>query len=84
MQDLTIPYKRLSPDGPEHFPIVFAKIMQMWKTEPTLTIEQLATIASPSLIISADRDMITRLNIRWRCSVPYRIVNSTLCLAPTI
>jgi pimeloyl-ACP methyl ester carboxylesterase len=59
MQELAIPYKDLSPDGPEHFPVVFAKIMRMWKTEPKLTVEQLATIAVPSLIISADRDMIT-------------------------
>jgi len=57
--ELAEAYKRLSPDGAEHFPIVFEKIMQMWRNEPTLTTADLTRIAAPTLIISADRDLIT-------------------------
>ncbi len=34
MPDLVAAYKQHGPDGPEHFPIVFEKIMTMWRTEP--------------------------------------------------
>lgn len=59
LPDLVAAYKQHSPDGPEHFSIVFAKIMAMWRTEPELTSQHLTSIAAASLIVSADRDLIT-------------------------
>ena len=57
--ELAESYKKLSPDGAEHFPVVFEKIIRMWKNEPKLTTEDLARISAPSLIVSADRDVVT-------------------------
>ncbi len=57
--DLVAAYKQHSPDGPDHFPVVFKKINTMWGSEPKLTTDDIARIAAPTLIISADRDLIT-------------------------
>ena len=57
--ELAEAYRRLSPDGPEHFPVVFEKIMKMWKNEPKLTVADLARITAPTLVVSADRDLIS-------------------------
>ncbi len=49
-------YGAISPDGREHFPVVAAKILRMWREEPTLTVADLAGIAVPTLIMAADDD----------------------------
>jgi len=51
-------YGSRSPDGRDHFPVVFAKSETMFATEPTLTIEDLHGITAPTLVISADDDAI--------------------------
>ena len=51
-------YAAASPDGPEHWPVVFAKIMRMWAEEPTLTVEDLAGIQVPTLVMVGDDDGI--------------------------
>jgi pimeloyl-ACP methyl ester carboxylesterase len=47
-----------SPDGPEHWPVFFAKFGVMTSSQPNITREQLATITAPTLVVSADDDMI--------------------------
>jgi pimeloyl-ACP methyl ester carboxylesterase len=51
-------YAAASPDGPDHWPVVFAKITKLWGEEPTLTVEDVARIASPTLVMVGDDDII--------------------------
>jgi pimeloyl-ACP methyl ester carboxylesterase len=52
-------YGSRSPDGRDHFPVVHAKFMEMARTEPTLTPEDLLTIATPTLVLAGDDDMVS-------------------------
>jgi pimeloyl-ACP methyl ester carboxylesterase len=51
-------YDNLSPDGPEHFPVVFAKTVDMLVTEPTIPMAELARITAPTLVLQGDRDEV--------------------------
>jgi pimeloyl-ACP methyl ester carboxylesterase len=51
-------YAAVSPDGPEHWPVVFQKITRMWAEEPTLTVQDLARIQAPTLVMAGDDDII--------------------------
>src|SRR4051794_21670899 len=42
-------YAERSPDGPEHFEAVVAKAVAQFRTEPTLTTDDIATISAPTL-----------------------------------
>jgi pimeloyl-ACP methyl ester carboxylesterase len=52
-------YGRRSPDGRDHFPVVFAKFVAMARTEPTLTREELSAIRTPTLVLTGDDDMVS-------------------------
>jgi pimeloyl-ACP methyl ester carboxylesterase len=52
-------YERLSPDGPSHWPVVLERLQRMWAVEPEYTLEQMANINAPTLVIVGDRDLIT-------------------------
>jgi pimeloyl-ACP methyl ester carboxylesterase len=52
-------YDPVSPDGPDHFAVVYAKMQQMLATEPELDLESLATVAAPTLVLQGDRDEVT-------------------------
>jgi pimeloyl-ACP methyl ester carboxylesterase len=52
-------YDRVSPDGPEHFPVVYAKTLRMLATEPELELPSLAAVAAPTLVLQGDRDEVT-------------------------
>ncbi|TQL46619.1 pimeloyl-ACP methyl ester carboxylesterase [Homoserinimonas aerilata] len=51
-------YARLSPDGPEHAPMVIEKLRRLWTNEPDIDPASLATIAVPSLIVAGEFDAI--------------------------
>ena len=51
-------YDALSPDGPEHFPAVFAKTIDMLVSEPTIPMADLAAITAPTLVLQGDRDEV--------------------------
>ncbi len=51
-------YAEASPDGAEHWPVVFAKIMRLWAEEPTFTVEDVARIQAPVLVMVGDDDGI--------------------------
>jgi pimeloyl-ACP methyl ester carboxylesterase len=51
-------YDSLSPDGPEHFPVVFAKTVDMLVAEPTIPMAELAAITAPTLVLQGDRDEV--------------------------
>ena len=51
-------YADASPDGADHWPVVFAKIMRLWAEEPTFTNEDVARIKPPVLVMVGDDDMV--------------------------
>jgi len=51
-------YASLSPNGLSHWPVIFAKTEHMMRTEPTLTPADIATIATPTLVMVGDDDVI--------------------------
>jgi pimeloyl-ACP methyl ester carboxylesterase len=53
------PYDRLSPDGPDHFQIVFDKHMALWRTEPRHEMAELARVTAPTLMLMGDNDVLT-------------------------
>ena len=52
-------YDPVSPDGPGHFPVVYAKTMRMLATEPELDLGSLAAVGAPTLVLQGDRDEVT-------------------------
>lgn len=50
-------YARVSPDGPQHWPVFFDKIRTMWaKPSWGISEEELGKIKAPVLIVAGDRD----------------------------
>ena len=49
----------VSPDGPEHFDVVFDKLASLWRTDPGIGFAQLERLAAPTLVLLGDRDMIS-------------------------
>jgi pimeloyl-ACP methyl ester carboxylesterase len=52
-------YDRLSPDGPDHFPIVFERLLAEWRTEPRHELAELGAVSARTLILVGDRDGVT-------------------------
>lgn len=50
-------YARLAPD-PDHFPVLFAKIMEMSRNYPSLPPETVRAITAPTLIVIGDSDIV--------------------------
>lgn len=55
---MTQAYVERSPDGAEHFPVVMAKAGALFSSEPTLTVDDLRTVATPTLVLVGDDDLI--------------------------
>ncbi len=51
-------YDAVSPDGPEHFVVVYDKLLAMMATEPDLDLDELAAITAPTLVLQGDRDEV--------------------------
>jgi pimeloyl-ACP methyl ester carboxylesterase len=51
-------YAELSPDGPDHFAFVHAKLARSSWEEPTLTVAELGAAASRTLVVLADDDEV--------------------------
>ena len=51
-------YSAVSPDGPEHWPVIFDKVKKMALVEPTLTTDNLASISVPVLVMVGDDDIV--------------------------
>jgi pimeloyl-ACP methyl ester carboxylesterase len=52
-------YAELSPDGPDHFPVVNGKLARMNWEEPTLAVSELSRVTSRTLVMLADDDEVT-------------------------
>jgi pimeloyl-ACP methyl ester carboxylesterase len=51
-------YAERSPDGKDHFEVVLAKAVALFRAEPTLTVDDLATISAPTLVLVGDDDLV--------------------------
>jgi pimeloyl-ACP methyl ester carboxylesterase len=51
-------YAELSPDGPEHYPVVVAKLAAMHAAQPTFTPENLGQLGCRTLVLIADDDEV--------------------------
>jgi len=72
-------YERLSPDGPGHWPVVLGRLQRMWSAEPDYTLEQMASVEAPTLVIAGDRDIVTpEHSVEMFRAIP----DSQLCLVP--
>ena len=52
-------YDEVSPDGPEHFSIVYEKTMRMLDNEPQLDLAAFSAVTAPTLVLQGDRDEVT-------------------------
>lgn len=52
-------YEPVTPDGADHWPVVAAKVIDMWRTQPTLTTEDLAGVRASTLVMAGDDDLMT-------------------------
>ena len=52
-------YEASTPDGADHWPVVFGKFLEMAAREPHIAPTDLAKIAAPTLIVSGDDDLVT-------------------------
>jgi pimeloyl-ACP methyl ester carboxylesterase len=77
--DFAAKYRELSPDGPDHWPVIVRKARDMLANEPEIPPEQLARIQSPVLIMGGDHDMIT---LEHFVAMHRAIARSQLCIVP--
>ena len=52
-------YAAVSPDGGEHFEVVFEKLMTLWRGETGITVDDFAALPTPTLILLGDDDVVT-------------------------
>jgi pimeloyl-ACP methyl ester carboxylesterase len=72
-------YGASSPDGLEHWPVVFAKFVAMISTQPDVKPDELARIEAPTLVVSGDDDMVT---LEHTVELYRAIPNSELAVVP--
>jgi pimeloyl-ACP methyl ester carboxylesterase len=79
MATLRALYEAHSPDGPEHWPIVFRKFVELMQREPNISLEELARIAAPTLVLVGDDDLVS---IEHTVALFRAIPNSELAVIP--
>ncbi|MFG1813800.1 alpha/beta fold hydrolase [Kribbella sp. NPDC049174] len=72
-------YERLSPDGPEHFGVVFAKWTRMWTSIPDIEPSELAHLPMPVLLMQGDDDCV---RIEHNTAVARAIPDAQLAVIP--
>jgi pimeloyl-ACP methyl ester carboxylesterase len=72
-------YAERSPDGPDHFGAVVGKSLQMFATEPTLSLADVATITAPALVMVGDDDLIS---LSHTCALYEALPTAQLAVVP--
>ena len=72
-------YAATSPDGAGHWPVAAAQGVRMALTGPTLTVEDLAGIATPALVIAADDDLV---DLRHTVALYEALPDARLAIVP--
>jgi pimeloyl-ACP methyl ester carboxylesterase len=52
-------YSWTAPD-PAHWPVLYRRVTEMWRTQPHYTLQELGTIRSPTLVMAGELDVIKR------------------------
>ena len=72
-------YEAASPDGAEHWPVVVGKMVEMFRTEPDIPIEDLGRIGAPMLVLVGDDDFVP---LEHTIELYRAIPNSELAVVP--
>lgn len=72
-------YAALSPDGPEHAPVIEAKLHELWTTAPDIPTASLAGVAAPVLVMAGQHDMIA---LDHTALIAESIPGAELCVVP--
>jgi pimeloyl-ACP methyl ester carboxylesterase len=72
-------YEAVSPDGVEHWPIVVGKLLEMYRAEPDIPMEDLGGISAPTLVLVGDDDAVP---IEHTLELYRAIPNSELAVVP--
>jgi len=72
-------YDATSPDGPEHFDWVFEKIVTMWRHPLELSIDELAKIEAPVLVMQGDDDGV---RIEWNLALARALPRGQFAVVP--
>jgi pimeloyl-ACP methyl ester carboxylesterase len=72
-------YELHSPDGPEHWPVVFAKFKEMAAHEPQIAVDDLARISAPTLVLIGDDDIVS---LEHTASLYRAVPNGELAVLP--
>jgi pimeloyl-ACP methyl ester carboxylesterase len=52
-------YESVSPNGADHWPVVFEKVTTMWRKEPHISVDDLRKIEAPVLVLVGDDDVVS-------------------------
>ena len=72
-------YEAASPDGADHWPVVVNKVVDMIRTQPTISTNDLARISAPTLVLVGDDDLMT---LEHTIALYRAIPNSELAIVP--
>jgi pimeloyl-ACP methyl ester carboxylesterase len=70
----------VSPDGPDHFPALYAKLHRMQSEEPTFTVEDLAGYPGPTLVMVGDDE--DEIPIEHTLAMRTALPRSSLAVVP--
>jgi pimeloyl-ACP methyl ester carboxylesterase len=59
LEHYRLTYEEVSPDGAAHWPEIVDKVKDMILSEPTLEAKELSAIEAPTLVLSADDDIMS-------------------------
>lgn len=73
-------HKAVSPEGPDHWPVLLSKLKAMWLSPYSYSATELAGIRSPTLVLTGDHDSLIRIEhtIQLFQSIP----EAQLCILP--
>jgi pimeloyl-ACP methyl ester carboxylesterase len=69
----------VSPGGPDHWPSFFHRSARMWREGPTMTVEDLARIEVPTLVLAGDDEVI---KLDHTCALYESLPVSQLAIVP--
>jgi pimeloyl-ACP methyl ester carboxylesterase len=72
-------YAPFSPDGPDHFHVVFEKTLQIVASEPEIDLGTLRAASAPALVLQGDRDAV---DVRHSRDVVAALANARLAVLP--
>ncbi|WP_227979403.1 alpha/beta fold hydrolase [Nocardia spumae] len=69
----------LSPNGRDHFPVVYDKMMRLWREEPEIPLTDIARITAPTLIMQGDGDWV---RVEHSALIARTIADAQLAVVP--